>query len=78
MNEELLKRITSDPTICGGRPRVSGTRMRVVDILELLAAGASHDEILKDYPYIQADDIRACLVYAARNADHPTVRLAAE
>jgi uncharacterized protein (DUF433 family) len=77
MSEELLKRITSDPAICGGRPRVNGTRMRVMDILELLAAGASHAEILEDYPYIQADDIRACLIYAARNVEHPDYRVAA-
>lgn len=47
--------------------------MRVIDVLELLAAGESHAEILSDYPYLEADDIVACLLYAARRLDHPNV-----
>ena len=47
--------------------------MRVIDVLELLAAGASHDDILADYPYLEADDIAASLLYAARRMNHPTV-----
>jgi len=67
---ELLERITIEPGKCGGRPCIRGTRLRVADVLELLAAGASHDEILADYPFLSADDIRAALLYAARQADH--------
>ena len=47
--------------------------MRVTDVLSLLAAGASEEEILADYPYLAADDIRACLQYAAAQADHPVL-----
>ncbi len=63
---DLLKRVTIEPGKCGGRPCVRGTRMRVVDILELLSAGADHAEILRDYPAVELDDIPACLEYAAR------------
>jgi uncharacterized protein (DUF433 family) len=69
----LLDRISIDPEIVHGRPAVSGTRMRVADVLSLLAAGATEDEILADYPYLAADDIKACLAYAAIQADHPVV-----
>lgn len=47
--------------------------MRVADVLSLLAAGATEDEILEDYPYLEADDVKACLAYAAIQADHPVV-----
>jgi uncharacterized protein (DUF433 family) len=67
---ELLDRITVEPGKCGGRPCVRGTRVRVMDILELLAAGASAEEILEDYPFLERDDITAVLRYAARQADH--------
>lgn len=66
----LLDRITVDPEIGHGRPSVRGMRIRVVDVLSLLAAGATEAEILADYPYLEADDIRACLQYAAAQADH--------
>ena len=70
-------RIAVDPAICGGRPIVAGTRVRVSDILEMLAGGADEAEILADFPYVKAEDIRACLAYAASVADHPVV-IAAE
>ena len=70
-------RIAVDPAICGGRPIVSGTRVRVSDILEMLAGGADEAEILADFPYVKAEDVRACLAYAASVADHPVV-IAAE
>lgn len=70
-------RIAVDPAICGGRPTVAGTRMRVSDILDMLADGASETEIVADFPYIAAEDVRACLTFAAKAADHPVV-LAAE
>jgi uncharacterized protein (DUF433 family) len=66
----LLERIVVDPDIVHGRPVVRGTRMRVSDVLSLLAAGAPVAEILEDYPYLTDDDIRACLQYAAAQADH--------
>ena len=66
----LLERITVEPDKCGGRPCIRGFRIRVVDVLELLAAGATHEEILGDYDFMEADDIRAVLLYAARQTDH--------
>jgi uncharacterized protein (DUF433 family) len=48
-------------------------RVRVIDVLELLAAGESHEQILTDFPYLESDDIAACLLYAARRLDHPNV-----
>jgi uncharacterized protein (DUF433 family) len=70
-------RIAIDPAICGGRPIISGTRMRVSDILEMLGNGVSEAEILADFPYVQGADVRACLNYAASLFDHPVV-IAAE
>jgi uncharacterized protein (DUF433 family) len=72
----LLERITIDPQICGGRPCIRGLRVRVTDILDLLAAGASHADILADFPYLEAEDIAAALQYAARHLDHPVIRSA--
>jgi uncharacterized protein (DUF433 family) len=69
----LLERITIDPAVVHGRPAVRGTRMRVADVLSLLASGASEAEILEDYPYLTADDIKACFAYAAAQADHAVV-----
>jgi uncharacterized protein (DUF433 family) len=57
----LLDRIVVDPKICGGRPTIRGTRVRVVDILEMLADGASRREILDDFPYLTDEDITAAL-----------------
>jgi len=64
-----LDRIVVDPDVVHG-PRIRGTRMRVTDMLSLLAAGASEAEILADYPYLTSEDVRACLTYAAAQADH--------
>ena len=71
-----LNRITVDPGQCGGRPCLRGLRIRVKDVLDLLAAGASRDEILGDYPLLEAGDIAAALEYAARQSDHPVLRVA--
>jgi uncharacterized protein (DUF433 family) len=73
---ERLDRITIDPNQCGGRPCIRGLRIRVKDVLELLAAGATPEEILADYPYLEAEDIGAALEYAARQTDHVIVRAA--
>ena len=70
-------RISVNPAICGGRPVVAGTRLRVTDVLDMLAGGASEAEIVTDYPYVSAADVRDCLAYAANMADHPIV-IAAE
>jgi uncharacterized protein (DUF433 family) len=68
--ETLLHRITVEPGKCGGKPCIRGQRMRVSDILDLLAAGASFDEILRDYAFLERDDIVAAITYAARQMDH--------
>jgi len=66
----LLERITVDPNQCGGRPCIRGMRVRVTDILAMLSEGVSHEEILRDFPYLEPDDIKAALAYAARQSDH--------
>ena len=68
-------RITINPEQCGGRPCIRGLRVRVKDILDLLAAGASREEILADYPYLEPGDITAALEYAAKQTDHPVLRV---
>jgi uncharacterized protein (DUF433 family) len=70
MNVELLKRITIEPGECGGRPCIRGMRIRVADVLQLLSAGASHEEILTDYPDLEDEDILAAIEYAAHQTDH--------
>ncbi|HZW10389.1 MAG TPA: DUF433 domain-containing protein [Phycisphaerales bacterium] len=69
-------RIVSTAGICGGRPRIRGTRVRVVDVLDMLASGMSEAEILRDYPYIAREDVEACLHYVRRFADLPVLGLA--
>ena len=69
-----IDRITVDPEVCGGRPCIRGLRIRVKDVLDLLAAGATREEILADYPYLESDDITAVLEFAARQNDHPVLR----
>jgi len=71
-----LHRITIDADHCGGRPAIRGLRIRVKDILDLLAAGASREEILQDYPYLEPEDITAALEFAARQSDHVILRVA--
>jgi uncharacterized protein (DUF433 family) len=67
---ELLQRITIEPDKCGGRPCVRGTRMRVVDVLQMLSASATFEEILDDYPFLEREDILAAIEYAALQTDH--------
>lgn len=71
-----LNRVTIDAEHCGGRPCIRGLRVRVKDILDLLAAGASTAEILEDYPYLEQGDITAALEYAAEQTDHPVLSVA--
>ena len=73
-----IGRITLDPNKCGGRPCLRGLRIRVQDVLDLLAAGASRSEILADYPILEDGDISAALEYAARASDHPVLRAASD
>ena len=72
----IAARIVSDSGICGGRPRIRGTRLRVVDIMEMLADGMSHEEILAEFPYVAREDIQAALAYSARAVDHAIIRAA--
>ncbi|MFN0105251.1 MAG: DUF433 domain-containing protein [Bryobacteraceae bacterium] len=74
MNPERLKRITIEEGKCGGRPCIRGQRIRVTDILELLANGASSDEILADYTFLEREDIYAAMEYAAHQADHTVLQ----
>ncbi len=74
MNRERLQRITIEAGKCSGRPCIRGLRIRVTDILELLSAGASFDEILKDYPFLEREDILAALDYAAYQTDHAVLQ----
>jgi uncharacterized protein (DUF433 family) len=68
-----LDRITINPKQCGGRPCIRGMRIRVKDVLDMLAGGATQDEILADFPDLQAEDIRASIAYAARYLDHSVI-----
>jgi uncharacterized protein (DUF433 family) len=65
MQENLLNRITSNIEVCKGKPSIRNMRFTVTQMLELLAAGMSFEEILEDYPYIEKEDIQACLLYAS-------------
>lgn len=69
----MSERITFNPNQCGGRPCIRGMRIRVKDVLDLLAAKVPESEILEDYPYLEPEDIAACLEYAALQADHPVL-----
>lgn len=70
----LSDSIAVDPAICGGRPHIRGTRVRVSDILQLMASGATASEILADYPYLKDADVRAALGCGAASVDHRIVR----
>ncbi len=70
-------RISVDAAVCGGRPTVTGTRMRVSDVLDALGSGAAKEALVADFPYLTIQDIEACLLYAADQIGHPVV-LAAE
>ncbi len=69
----IADRITVDPEQCGGRPCIRGMRIRVVDVLDLLANGLSHQEIIDEMPDLTADDIVACLRFARQRVDHPVL-----
>jgi uncharacterized protein (DUF433 family) len=70
---ELVERITVNPDQCGGRPCVRGMRIRVSDVLDLLASGLSRAEVLAELPDLADADIDACLRFASRRLDHPVL-----
>ena len=76
MNLDRIKRITVEEGKCGGRPCIRGFRLRVTDVLELLANDTSFEEILEDYPFLEREDIRAAIEYAAHQADHTILQTA--
>ena len=69
----LVERITVDPEQCGGRPCVRGMRIRVTDVLDLLASGLTPKQVLEELPDLEPEDILACLRFASRRLDHPVV-----
>ena len=70
MSPERLQRITIQEGKCGGRPCIRGSRVRVTDIAELLGTGAAIDDILKDYAFLEREEILAAIQYVAHQADH--------
>ena len=70
---KLAERITVDPEQCGGRPCIRGMRIRVTDVLDLLANGLTPTQVLEELPDLEPDDIAACLRFASRRIDHPVV-----
>ena len=70
---DLLDRITLDPDQCGGRPCVRGMRIRVIDVLQLLAAGLTAEQVVEELPDLEPEDVAACLRFAASRLDHPTI-----
>jgi len=68
---ELMDRITVNTEQCGGRPCIRGMRIRVIDVLDLFAAGLSADQILEEMPDLEMDDLKAALQYAARKPRSP-------
>ena len=70
---DLTSRITVNPDQCGGCPCIRGMRVRVSDVLDLFAAALTSQEIIEQLPYLEAEDLQACLQYAAREIDHPVL-----
>jgi len=70
---ELADRITVNPKQCGGRPCVRGMRIRVVDVLDLLAAGLAPQDVIADLPDLTIEDVQACLRFASRRLNHPVL-----
>ena len=74
---DLLERITVNPKQCGGRPCIRGMRIRVSDILDLLANGLTSEEVIAELPDLEPEDVKAALKFASRNFDHPVLPVAA-
>ena len=62
--------MTVDPKVCFGKPTIRGMRIRVSDVLSMLASGMSTEQILADYPHLEREDIQAAIAYAAKATDH--------
>lgn len=73
IEQELLKRITADPRIFGGKPVIRGRRLAVEHVLEMLAAGSTADDLLAGYPWLEREDFLACLAYARRLVAHERI-----
>jgi uncharacterized protein (DUF433 family) len=73
---DLAHRITSSPDVCGGRPCIAGTRIRVSDIVDLLAGGETHTEILAEYSQLTDEGITATLAHGSATASHRVIRAA--
>jgi uncharacterized protein (DUF433 family) len=71
--QDLLSRITMQPGMCGGRPCIRGMRIRVADVLDLLAANLTPQQVIEELPDLELDDVRACLAFASRRLNHPTL-----
>ena len=68
-----IERITSNPKQCGGKPCIRGMRIRVVDVLDLIEAGLTYNQILEELPDLEIEDIRACLSFAKQRVNHPVL-----
>ncbi len=73
MKNNLLERITLNSKVCNGKPTIRNMRFTVAQLLELLAADMTFEEILEDYPYIEREDIHACLLYASKMASAQSI-----
>lgn len=71
-----MERITFNPKQCGGKPCIRGMRVRVQDVLEMLASDMTPEEIVRQLPYLELEDIKACLAFAAKRVAHPTLGVA--
>lgn len=72
-DEEIIKRITFNPSIFGGKPIIRGMRISVEQILGMIAAGSTVEELLEGYPFLEKEDIQACLIYAYRMVAHERI-----
>ncbi len=73
MKKELLKRITANPAQCGGKPCIRGMRIRVTDVLDLMANGLTSKQVLEELPDLEEEDIAACLTYVSLKINHPVL-----
>jgi uncharacterized protein (DUF433 family) len=76
--DALLARITVNPDVFGGKPIIRGRRLAVEHVLGMLAAGDSIEDLLREYPWLERDDVQACLVYAKRLVGHERIEPAVQ
>lgn len=72
-DEYVMNRITINPNLCGGRPTIRGMRIRVTDVLELLASGLTTEQVLEELPDLEKEDVQACLLYVVQRFNHPVL-----